>query len=96
MTDQQKVKAIMKELGIKSLKDLAEILGYTYDSTRSIFGPKGKLPRWVNLLIYVWENKALIEKLKGLKRYKDWDFQLDYVPGEYVKWEDIENIINRE
>ena len=56
MTDHEKLKALKKDLGL-SLKDISEITGHSYDSVRTMLKPSSDLPRWVALVLYVWENK---------------------------------------
>lgn len=57
MTDHEKLKAIMDELDISSYHDIAKITGHTYNSVKSMLQPSRDIPRWVNLVLYAWENK---------------------------------------
>jgi hypothetical protein len=54
MTDHQKLKALMKERGLNFF-DIAEITGHSYNSVKSMLQPNRELPRWVKLVLYVWE-----------------------------------------
>lgn len=56
MTDQQKLKALMKKLGLNYF-DIARITGLKYDSVKTSLQPNAELPRWVNLVLYVYDNK---------------------------------------
>ena len=53
MTDNEKFKALMKDLGLNYHK-IAKITGHTYDSVKMMLQPKRDLPRWAKLVIYVW------------------------------------------
>ncbi len=54
MTDQEKLKAMMKDLNLSNHK-IALITGHVYTSVNSMLSPGNKLPRWMKLVIYVWE-----------------------------------------
>tara|TARA_X000001382_G_C3155783_1_gene174498 strand:+ start:894 stop:1199 length:306 start_codon:yes stop_codon:yes gene_type:complete len=54
--DHQKLKALMKERGL-NFHDIAEITGHSYNSVKSMLQPNKELPRWVKLVLHVWENK---------------------------------------
>ena len=36
----------------------AEITGHSYNSVKSMLQPNKEVPRWVKLVLYVWENKS--------------------------------------
>ena len=57
MTDHEKLKALMKERGL-NYHDISKITGHSYYSVKSMLQPKAELPRWVNLVLYVWENET--------------------------------------
>ena len=54
MTDHERLKALMKERGLNFIK-IAEITGHSYNSVKSMLQPNRKIPRWVQLVLYVWE-----------------------------------------
>lgn len=56
MTDHEKLKALMKERGL-SYYDIAEITGHSYNSVKSMLQPNKEIPRWVKLVLYVWDGK---------------------------------------
>jgi len=56
MTDHEKLYAIMEELDL-GYRKIAKITGHTYNSVKTMLQPNGKLPRWVNFAIYIYENK---------------------------------------
>ena len=56
MNDHEKLKALMKDLGL-SYHDIAKITGHTYNSVKSMLQPSRDIPRWMNLVLFVWENK---------------------------------------
>lgn len=56
MTDHEKLKTLMNELGL-SYHDIAKITGHTYNSVKSMLQPSREIPRWVNLVLYVWDKK---------------------------------------
>ena len=55
MTDQEKLKAMMKDLKLSN-HSIALITGHTYTSVNSMLSPGNKFPRWMKLVIWVWEN----------------------------------------
>lgn len=55
MEDSEKLKMMMKELNLSNHK-IAEITGHTYTSVNSMLSPCNKFPRWMKLVIWVWEN----------------------------------------
>lgn len=57
MTDHQKLKALLKDLGL-NYHDIALITGLTYNTIKNELQPKKELPRWVNLVLYVWDEKS--------------------------------------
>lgn len=57
MTDNEKVKAMMKDLGLVSYRDIAKITGHNYEYVKFALQPNIKIPRWVNLVLFAWENK---------------------------------------
>lgn len=62
MTDHEKLKALMKERGF-SYSDIAEITGHSYNSVKSMLQPNREIPRWVKLVLYVWDvNKGTKEQ----------------------------------
>lgn len=58
MTDHEKLKALMKERGLNFF-DIAKITGHSYQSVKTMLQPNKELPRWVNLVLYVWENNPI-------------------------------------
>jgi hypothetical protein len=56
MTDNEKLKAIMKELNINFF-DIADITGLAYNTVKTSLQPNRPVPRWVKFLLYAWENK---------------------------------------
>ena len=56
MTDHQKLKALMKELGL-NYHDVSKITGHSYDSIKTMLQPNKDLPRWMKLVLYVWERR---------------------------------------
>ena len=54
MTNNEKLKALMKERGL-SYHDIARITGHSYNSVKSMLQPNQELPRWVKLVLFVWE-----------------------------------------
>ncbi len=56
MTDRENLKALMKELGL-SYQDIANITGHSYNSVKSMLQPNREIPRWMNLVLYVWNKK---------------------------------------
>jgi len=38
-------------------KDVAMITGHSADSIKTMLQPNKELPRWVNLVLYVWKNE---------------------------------------
>lgn len=57
MTDHEKLKALMNELGL-NFHDIAKITGHNYNSVKSMLQPNKKLPRWMMLVLHVWESKT--------------------------------------
>ena len=55
-TDHEKLKALMKERGLNYF-DIAKITGLTYNTVKTSLQPNREVPRWVKLVLYVWENK---------------------------------------
>jgi hypothetical protein len=62
MTDHEKLKALMKERGLNFF-DIAKITGHSYNSVKSMLQPNRELPRWVKLVLYVWEGKQKQNKV---------------------------------
>ena len=56
MTDHENLKALMKELGL-SYYDIAKITGHSYNSVKSMLQPNREIPRWMNLVLFVWNKK---------------------------------------
>ena len=56
MNDHQKLQALMLELGLTYHK-ISEITGHSYESVKTMLQPNKEIPRWVKLLLYVWETK---------------------------------------
>ena len=54
MTDHQKLKTLMKERDL-NFHDIARITGHRYQSVKTMLQPNKELPRWVKLVLYVWE-----------------------------------------
>ena len=54
MTDHEKLKALMKERGL-NFHDISRITGHSYQSVKTMLQPNKELPRWVKLVLYVWE-----------------------------------------
>jgi hypothetical protein len=54
MTDHEKLKALMKERGL-NFHDIARITGHSYQSVKTMLQPNKELPRWMNLVLYIWE-----------------------------------------
>ena len=52
MTEQEKLKTILKEKGL-NYKKVSEITGHSYDSVKSMLQPGKPVPRWCKLLIHV-------------------------------------------
>lgn len=94
MTDNEKVQAMMKDLGLVSYRDIAKITGHTYGYVKFILQPKMKIPRWVKLVLYAWENsenKELHRKQKkALETIRD-AFWSDNETAE-EKVEDLKSI----
>lgn len=58
MTDHEKLKALMKERGLNFF-DIAEITGHSYNSVKSMLQPKKEVPRWVKLILYLYDKNNL-------------------------------------
>ena len=56
MTDHEKLKALMKERGLNNFHDIARITGHSYQSVKTMLQPNREIPRWVKLVLYVWED----------------------------------------
>lgn len=54
MTDHEKFKALLQELGL-SYQDLSELMGFTYDSTKSLLAPAKELPKWAKSMLIVYK-----------------------------------------
>jgi len=54
MTNHQKLKALLKDRGL-SYHDISDITGHSYNSVKSMLQPNKELPRWMKLVLFVWE-----------------------------------------
>lgn len=54
MTDHQKFKALLDELGL-SYRQLAEEIGMKYTSVTNQLAPAKELPKWAKSMLVVWE-----------------------------------------
>ncbi len=52
----ERLKCMMLDLGI-NYHDIATLTGHSYNSIKSMLQPKKKVPRWINLVLYVWDNR---------------------------------------
>ena len=48
-------KAMKKDLGIKNNSQIAEIVGLTTDSVKTMTQPNRELPAWAKSMIFVWK-----------------------------------------
>ncbi len=63
MNDHQKLKALLKDLGL-NYHDIARITGLNYYSVKNQLQPKKKIPTWMKLVLYVYDNSNAIYELK--------------------------------
>ena len=59
MTDHEKFKVLLESVGL-SYHLLAEKMGFTYDSTKSMLAPSKSLPKWAKSMLILaerWEEK---------------------------------------
>ena len=63
MTDHEKFKALIDSVGL-TYASLAEKMGFTYDSTKSMLAPSKELPKWAKSMLII--NELLTEKNKNL------------------------------
>jgi hypothetical protein len=63
MTDQEKLKAFMQDESLGH-QEIASITGHSYNSVKSMLQPNKKLPRWMNLVLFLWDRKKSTEKEK--------------------------------
>jgi hypothetical protein len=54
MTDQEKLKAFMNDQSL-NFHDIAAITGHSYNSVKTMLQPNAELPRWMKLVLHVWE-----------------------------------------
>jgi DNA-binding transcriptional regulator YiaG len=57
----QDLKDLKKQFKIKN-SDIAEIVGLTVDSVKTMTQPKKELPSWAKAMIFVWKKKATIKQ----------------------------------
>ena len=60
MTDHEKLKAIMAEHNL-NFRKISEITGHTYLSVKTMLQPNKPVPKWIKLLLHVWEQSKLKE-----------------------------------
>lgn len=67
MPNHKKLKALMKERGL-NFHDIARITGHSYQSVKTMLQPSKELPRWMNLVLHVWEGekKKMKSNVSGL------------------------------
>ena len=62
-TDHEKLKEMMSDVGL-DYRGIAAITGHSYHSIKTMLQPNKKLPRWMRLVMHVWEKKSNVpEKL---------------------------------
>ncbi len=66
MNDHQKLKALLKELGL-NYHDIARITGLKYGSIKNQLQPKKKIPSWLYLVLYIDDGYSIKRKKKYIQ-----------------------------